>query len=72
MESDIVFSMIPNDAALLNVALDDDGILSSMTPGSTYVDMSTVSPYASENIAKESKTKNIDLLTIIRVRVYLI
>ena len=62
MESDIVFSMIPNDAALLNVALDDDGILSSMTPGSTYVDMSTVSPYASENIAKESKTKNIDFL----------
>ncbi|MGB0629125.1 MAG: NAD(P)-dependent oxidoreductase [Alphaproteobacteria bacterium] len=48
--ADVVISSIPDDAVLRAVALGSGGVLSSMT-GGIYVDMSTVSPGVSEEVA---------------------
>jgi 3-hydroxyisobutyrate dehydrogenase-like beta-hydroxyacid dehydrogenase len=48
---DIVVSMIPNDAVLLDIALGDEGVLEVMDKGSVFIDMSTVSPETSQEVA---------------------
>lgn len=50
-DADMVFSMIPDDDVLRIVALGDKGVLAAMQPGAVYVDMSTVSPEVSIEIA---------------------
>jgi 3-hydroxyisobutyrate dehydrogenase-like beta-hydroxyacid dehydrogenase len=47
----VVFSMVTDDAALDAVTAGPDGILAGLRPGSVYVDMSTVSPRASRELA---------------------
>jgi 3-hydroxyisobutyrate dehydrogenase-like beta-hydroxyacid dehydrogenase len=49
--SDVVISMVANDAALQAVTGAEDGILAGLAPGSVYIDMSTVSPRASRTLA---------------------
>jgi 3-hydroxyisobutyrate dehydrogenase-like beta-hydroxyacid dehydrogenase len=49
--SDVVFSMVTNTAALAAVTEGPDGILAGLAPGKLYVDMSTVSPAASRELA---------------------
>ncbi|HEX3930110.1 MAG TPA: NAD(P)-dependent oxidoreductase [Nocardioides sp.] len=49
--SDVVISMVTDDAALAAVTDGPDGILAGLAPGSVYVDMSTVSPSASRALA---------------------
>jgi len=44
--ADVVFTMVTDDAALRAVALGDAGIVAGLHPGSTFVEMSTVSPAA--------------------------
>ena len=48
----VVFSMVTDDAALAAVTSGPDGILAGLRPGSVYVDMSTVSPQASRELAR--------------------
>lgn len=50
-DADIVLSMIPDDDVLRIVALGDKGVLAAMQPGAIYVDMSTVSPEVSIEVA---------------------
>ena len=50
--SDIVFSMVTNTQALAAVTGGPDGILSGLGPGKVYIDMSTVSPGASRELAE--------------------
>jgi 3-hydroxyisobutyrate dehydrogenase len=50
-DADFVFSMIPDDDVLRAVALGDSGVLSAMRPDAVYVDMSTVSPEVSDEVA---------------------
>ena len=49
--SDVVFSMLTDTAAVEAVVLGDEGILSGLTPGSVYIDMSTISPETSRALA---------------------
>ena len=49
--SDITFSMVTGTAALWAVTEGPDGILAGLGPGKVYVDMSTVSPSASRELA---------------------
>jgi 3-hydroxyisobutyrate dehydrogenase-like beta-hydroxyacid dehydrogenase len=49
--ADIVFSMVTDDAALAAITSGPDGILAGLRPGTVYVDMSTVSPRASRELA---------------------
>jgi len=50
--SDVVLSMVTDDAALRGVTGGPDGILAGLAPGKVYVDMSSVSPAASAAVAE--------------------
>jgi 3-hydroxyisobutyrate dehydrogenase-like beta-hydroxyacid dehydrogenase len=50
-QADVVFSMVTDTAALEAIARGPRGILGGLRPGSVYVDMSTVSPAASRELA---------------------
>ena len=50
--ADIVFTSIPDDAALEDVAAGPDGILAGLKAGKVWVDVSTVSPRVSREVAK--------------------
>jgi 3-hydroxyisobutyrate dehydrogenase-like beta-hydroxyacid dehydrogenase len=47
----VVFSMVTDDAALAAITYGPDGILAGLRPGALYVEMSTVSPQASRELA---------------------
>ena len=47
----VVFSMVTDDAALAAITNGPDGILAGLTSGAVYVDMSTISPQASRDLA---------------------
>jgi 3-hydroxyisobutyrate dehydrogenase-like beta-hydroxyacid dehydrogenase len=49
--SDVVFSMLTDTEVVEAVVLGDEGILSGLTPGSVYIDMSTISPETSRALA---------------------
>ena len=49
--AEITFSMVTNTNALQAITSGPDGILAGLSPGKIYVDMSTVSPSASREIA---------------------
>jgi 3-hydroxyisobutyrate dehydrogenase-like beta-hydroxyacid dehydrogenase len=48
---DVIFTSLPDDAALEAVASGPDGILAAITAGKIWVDLSTVSPRASRELA---------------------
>jgi 3-hydroxyisobutyrate dehydrogenase-like beta-hydroxyacid dehydrogenase len=50
-QAEVVFSMVTDTAALEAVTRGPHGILAGVRPGSVYVDMSTVSPQASRELA---------------------
>jgi 3-hydroxyisobutyrate dehydrogenase-like beta-hydroxyacid dehydrogenase len=56
--AEVVFSSIPDDAALLQIL---DGV-ASLKEGSTYIDISTVSPTASKQVAMRLGKANISYL----------
>lgn len=49
----MVFSMVTDDAALAAITSGPDGILAGLQPGALYIDMSTVSPAASRDLASQ-------------------
>ena len=61
-EADVIFSMVTNDAALAAVTSGPDGIVAGLAPGKVYVDMSTVSPQASRDIADAVRAKGAVML----------
>jgi 3-hydroxyisobutyrate dehydrogenase-like beta-hydroxyacid dehydrogenase len=61
-ESDIVFTMVSNDAALQEVFQGEHGIMSGLQPGQTMIDCSTVSPAASRRLYEELAGHYVDFL----------
>ena len=55
--SDISLSMVTNTIALQSIAEGDDGLLAGLTAGKIHVDMSTVSPAYSQELAEKVKSK---------------
>ena len=52
--ADVVFTSVPDDAALEEVASGPDGILAALEAGKTWIDVSTVSPQASRELAERA------------------
>jgi 3-hydroxyisobutyrate dehydrogenase-like beta-hydroxyacid dehydrogenase len=50
--ADVLFTSVPNDSALEDVAAGPDGILAGLTAGKVWVDVSTVSPHVSRDLAQ--------------------
>ena len=61
-DADIVFSSISDDAALQEVVCNAGGIADSLAKGSTYIDISTVSPAASRRVAERLQEAGIAYL----------
>jgi 3-hydroxyisobutyrate dehydrogenase len=61
-QSDLVISMIFDDAALQDVVLGATGVLGAMRPGAPYIGMSTVSPAASQDIARHLADRGVPYL----------
>jgi 3-hydroxyisobutyrate dehydrogenase-like beta-hydroxyacid dehydrogenase len=60
--ADVTFSMVTNTEALRAVVEDDDGVLAGLAPGKIYVDMSTVSPQASRDLAARVAERGAQML----------
>jgi 3-hydroxyisobutyrate dehydrogenase-like beta-hydroxyacid dehydrogenase len=61
-ESDVIFSMVTNSAALDAVMNGRDGMIAEVTPGKLFVDISTVSPAFSRQIAAKIREKGGDMV----------
>jgi 3-hydroxyisobutyrate dehydrogenase-like beta-hydroxyacid dehydrogenase len=60
--ADITFSMVTNTEALEAVTGGTDGIIAGLSAGKIYIDMSTVSPTASREIAAQVKSKGAQMM----------
>ena len=60
--AEMTFSMVTNTQALQAVSGGSDGILAGLRAGKIYVDMSTVSPAASQGLAKQVEAKGAQML----------
>jgi 3-hydroxyisobutyrate dehydrogenase-like beta-hydroxyacid dehydrogenase len=61
-QSEIVFTIVTDAAAVRAVALGDDGVISGLKPGGIYIDMSTIAPDASRAISAEFAEKGFAML----------
>lgn len=61
-KADVIFSMVTNTNAVLALTGGPDGVLAGLTPGRIYVDMSTISPAVSRDIAKQVAAKGAFML----------
>jgi 3-hydroxyisobutyrate dehydrogenase-like beta-hydroxyacid dehydrogenase len=60
--ADVTFCMVTNSAALGAVANGPDGFLAGLGPGKLFIDMSTVSPAFSREIAAKVREKGADMV----------
>ena len=60
--SDIVITMLPNSPQVKEVALGKDGILEGAKKGSVLIDMSSIAPLASREIAAELAKAGMEML----------
>ncbi len=61
-DADLVFSSISDDAALIDIVCSKGGVAESLRKASVYVDISTVSPEASQNVAERLRLVGIAYL----------
>lgn len=59
---DVVMTMLPNSPHVKSVMLGENGVASYMKPGSVFIDMSSINPVASKEIAAALAEKNIEML----------
>ena len=60
--ADVVFTSLPGPKEIEAVALDEDGLLAGMKPGSAWFDLSTSSPTAARRLSPRFEAKNIAFL----------
>ena len=61
-DAEVVFSSIPDDDALRTVALGATGVIEASADSTIYVDMSTVSPAISEEVAEVAAGRGVSYL----------
>lgn len=61
-DCDVVLTMLPNSPHVKSVMLGEDGVASYMKPGTVFIDMSSINPVASKEIAAVLAEKNIEML----------
>ncbi|MBN1365547.1 MAG: 2-hydroxy-3-oxopropionate reductase [Syntrophaceae bacterium] len=59
---DVVLTMLPNSPHVKSVMLGENGVGSVMSEGSVFIDMSSISPVASKEIASELAKRSIEML----------
>lgn len=59
---DVVITMLPASHHVKQVVLGDNGVLTNATPGTVIIDMSSISPVASVEIANEAAKRGVDMI----------
>ncbi len=59
---DVVLTSVPNDSVLEDVASGPDGILAGLAEGKVWVDVSTVSPHVSRDLAQRVSERGAAML----------
>jgi 3-hydroxyisobutyrate dehydrogenase-like beta-hydroxyacid dehydrogenase len=59
---DVIFTSLPDDAAIEAAAAGPDGILAGLAAGKTWVDVSTVSPHVSRELAQQARSRGAAML----------
>jgi len=59
---DLVLTMLPNSPQVREVMLGGDGVAAHMRPGSVYIDMSSINPVASKEVAAALAEKGVEML----------
>ena len=62
IESDVIITMLPNNDIVKNVILGENGIIHGAAAGAIVIDMSSVSPVVSQEIAARLKERGIHML----------
>ena len=60
--AEIIIVMVPDSPEVREVVLGKDGVLEGVKPGSLVIDMSSINPLVSQEIARELKKKGVDML----------
>jgi len=60
--ADVVFTSLPLPRDVEGVMLGDKGLLGSMNPGSTYIDVSTIDPKTARRLSDAAEARKIDFL----------
>jgi 3-hydroxyisobutyrate dehydrogenase len=61
-KSDIVISIVPSSREVQEVYLNEDGVLAGIKAGRIVIDMSTIDPIVSQEVAAAAQKKNVDML----------
>jgi 2-hydroxy-3-oxopropionate reductase len=61
-QCDVVITMLPDSPDVESVALSDDGVFAHATPGTLYIDMSTIRPDVAARVARHGASLGIDVL----------
>jgi 2-hydroxy-3-oxopropionate reductase len=61
-ESDIVITMLPNSPEVKEAVLGSDGVLDGARPGTILIDMSSIAPLASQEVAAQAEAKGVTML----------
>ena len=59
---DVVLTMVPNSPQVKAVMLGEDGVAAHMAAGKVFIDMSSINPLASKEIAAELAKKGVEML----------
>lgn len=59
---DVIFTSVPDDRVLEEVALGADGVLAGLSAGKVWVDLSTVSPRVSRQLARRARKQGAAML----------
>lgn len=60
--SDIIITMLPNSPQVKEVVLGENGIIGGVKKGQILIDMSSIAPLTSQEIAKELNKKGVEML----------
>lgn len=59
---DVILTMLPNSPQVKSVMLGENGVANHMKPGSVFIDMSSINPVASKEIAAALAEKGVEML----------
>ncbi|PKP58921.1 2-hydroxy-3-oxopropionate reductase [Candidatus Atribacteria bacterium HGW-Atribacteria-1] len=60
--SDVIFTMLPNSPQVKEVVLGENGVIEGVRKGQILIDMSSIAPLVSQEIAKELEKKGVEAL----------
>jgi 2-hydroxy-3-oxopropionate reductase len=61
-QSEVIITMLPDSPEVKEVILGRDGVIDGIKPGSVVIDMSSISPLVTQEIAKALKGKGVEML----------